>query len=106
MLEKISRARRARLDIYKDHDVLRITADKSTAEYAANDIEEALQKTTSKRLNLDTWKALLVGGAVPTDRELSFDLVCSQQDFDVVSALTRTSIEKVNETMVKRHTKR
>jgi hypothetical protein len=105
MLEKIARARRARLDIYKDHDVLRITADKSTAEYAANDIEEALQNTTSKRLNLDTWKALLIEGTVPTDKELTLDLVYSQQDFDVVSTLTRTSIEKVNETMVKRHMK-
>ena len=100
MLEKIARARRARLDIYKDHDVLRITADKSTAEYAANDIEEALQNTTSKRMNVDTYKALLAEEVIPKDKELALDLVYSQQDFDVVSALTRTNIEKINETMV------
>jgi hypothetical protein len=100
MLEKIARARRARLDIYKDHDVLRITADKSTAEYAANDIEEALQNTTSTRMNVSTYKALLAEGVVPKDKEPALDLVFSQQDFDVVSAITRTNIEKVNETMV------
>jgi hypothetical protein len=100
MLEQIARDRRARLDIYKDHDVLRITADKSTAEYAANDIEEALQNTTSKRVNIETYKALLVEGLVPTGKESVLDMVYSQHDFDVVSTLTRTSIEKVNETMV------
>ena len=100
MLEKIAHDRRARLNIYKDHDVLRITADKSTAEYAANDIEEALQNTTSKRMNVDTYKALLAEEVIPKDKEPALDLVYSQQDFDVVSALTRTNIEKVNETMV------
>ena len=100
MLEKIAHSRRARLDIYKNHAVLRITADKSTAEYAANDIEEALQNTASKRMNSGTYKALLVEGTVPADEELVMDMMLSQHDLDAVSSLTRTSIEKTNKTMV------
>jgi hypothetical protein len=52
-------------------------------------------------LNLDTYKALLVKGLVSTGKESVLDMVYSQHDFDVVSTLTRTSIEKVNETMVR-----
>jgi hypothetical protein len=90
-----------RLDIYKPHDALRITADKTTAEYAANDIEEAFQHTRMKRMNLNNYLRQLANGPVSIDsRSDLVSLFYTQKDFDTVSMLTRTSIEAVGKTMV------
>ena len=101
LLNKIRQTRRAKLDIYKPHDVLRITADKTTAEYAANDIEEAFKHTEMKRMNLNNYLRQLANGNVTLDsRSNLVSLFYTQKDFDVVSMLTRTSIEAVGKTMV------
>jgi hypothetical protein len=101
LLEKIRRTRRAKIDIYKAHDVLRITADKTTAEYAANDIEEAFQHTEMKRMNLNSYLRQIANADVTLDPKSNLvSLFFTQKDFDVVSMLTRTSIEAVGKTMV------
>jgi hypothetical protein len=101
LLDKIRRTRRARLDVYKPHDILRITADKTTAEYAADDIEEAFQHTEMKRMNLNTYLRQIANSNVTLDPKSNLvSLFYTQKDFDVVSMLTRTSIEAVGKTMV------
>jgi hypothetical protein len=100
LFDKIRRTRRVRLDVYKPHDALRITSDKTTAEYAANDIEEAFQHTEMKRMNLNNYLRQLAGPVALNPSPHLVSLFYTQEDFDVVSKLTRTSIEAVGKTMV------
>ena len=101
LFDKIRRTRRVRLDMYKPHHALRITSDKTTAEYAANDIEEAFQHTEMKRMNLNNYLRQLANGPIALDSKSNLvTLFYTQKDFDVVSALTRTSIEAVGKSMV------
>lgn len=97
-LDKIGRARRAKLEIYSKDSVLRITADKNTAEYAANDVEEAMQNMEVRRLLLKPWIPLLVHEKLPKDPKLTS--LYSQADLDMVMKLTRTSIIEGSENMV------
>lgn len=92
-LGKIGQKRRAKLEIHREHGVLRITADKTTAEYAADDVEDALNKAQSKHLNLRPWLPLLVKGKTPKPKHLTS--MFTQSDLDTVSALTHTCIEPV-----------
>ncbi|EMD60659.1 hypothetical protein COCSADRAFT_150811 [Bipolaris sorokiniana ND90Pr] len=92
LLDEIALIRKVKLQIYKHHDILRITADKSTAEYAANDVEEALQRTEVKRMNLKNYMRLLEPDMIPRDQQLDLTTLFSQKDRDVISALTKTSI--------------
>jgi hypothetical protein len=101
LLDKIRRTRRARLDVYKQHGILRITADKTTAEYAADDIEEALQRTEMKGMNLSSYLHQSANIDVTSNPKPNLvSLFYTQKDFDIVSMLTRTSIEAVGKTMV------
>ncbi|KAI4714665.1 hypothetical protein J4E89_000346 [Alternaria sp. Ai002NY15] len=101
LFDKIRRTRRVRLDMYKPDNALRITSDKTTAEYAANDIEEAFQHTELKRMNLNNYLRQLANGPVALDSKSNLvTLFYTQKDFDVVSALTRTSIEAVGKSML------
>ncbi|EUC40292.1 hypothetical protein COCMIDRAFT_109188 [Bipolaris oryzae ATCC 44560] len=92
VLDGIALIRKVKFEIYKHHDILRITADKSTAEYAANDVEEALQRTEVKRMNLKNYMCLLEPDLIPRDQPLDLTTLFSQKDRDVISALTKTSI--------------
>ncbi|EUC31937.1 hypothetical protein COCCADRAFT_99951 [Bipolaris zeicola 26-R-13] len=92
VLDEIALIRKVKFQIYKQHDILRITADKSTAEYAANDVEEALQRTEVKRMNLKNYMRLLDPNMIPRDQPLDMTTLFSQKDRDVISALTKTSI--------------
>lgn len=98
ILDKVGTSRRAKLEVFEDHNVLRITADKTTAEYAATDIEESLQNTEVKRLNLKPWVPLLVKEKVPEGARLHS--LFTKSDYDTVSTLTRTSIVPAGEAMV------
>jgi hypothetical protein len=101
LLDKIRRTRRAKLDIYKPHDILRITADKTTAEYAANDVEEAFQHTQRSRMNLNTYLGQIAKRDIKLDWKSDLvSLLYTPKDFDVVSMLTRTSVEAVGKNMV------
>jgi hypothetical protein len=94
ILRKISETRKARLEIHHAHSVLRITADKTTAEYAANDIEEALQNTVTRKMQLRPWIPCLEENNSPKDRNL--EKLYTQDDLDMVTSLTRTSIQKTD----------
>lgn len=94
VLDKIGQTRRAKFEFHQQHGILRITADKTTAEYATNDIEEALANTESKHLNLRPWLGVLAEGKIPKPKHLAS--MFSQIDIDTVSMLTRTVIEKVD----------
>jgi hypothetical protein len=101
LLDKIRRTRRAKLDIYKPHDILRITADKTTAEYAANDVEEAFQHTQRSRMNLNTYLGQIAKRDIKSDWKSDLvSLLYTPKDFDVVSMLTRTSVEAVGKNML------
>lgn len=67
-LDRIGKARIAKIDVVPSEKVLRITADKFTAEYAADDIEQLLQKSESRRLHFKPWVPHLktVNGIVPS----------------------------------------
>lgn len=102
VLDEIRHNRKARFQLYKPHDIVRITADKSTAEYAANDIEEALQHTNTKRMNLKNYMHLLEDGTIPKEKSLELTALYSQRDLDVISALSKTSIVTSAKNLVSR----
>ncbi|RMZ66435.1 respiratory complex assembly rmp1 [Pyrenophora seminiperda CCB06] len=93
VLDRIGRSRQAKLEVVKQQDVLRITADKTTAEYAADDIETALQTTVTERMNLLPYKQLLVDGIASNDRKSDLTELISRNILDAVSKLTQTTIE-------------
>ena len=70
--------------------MLRITADKNTAEYAAHDIEEALRNVKSAPFQLKPWVPLLAEGKVPKGNKLT--ALYSQNDLEMVTTLTRASV--------------
>lgn len=94
ILTKISGTRKARIEVYQPHNVLRITADKTTAEYAANDIVEALRTHIASKLQLKTWIPHLEEGKAPTDGKLA--TLYSDEDFRIVTNATRTSIQRMD----------
>lgn len=100
VIDDVGLTRKVKIQIYKPHDILRITADKSTAEYAANDIEMALQHTETKRMNLKNYMHLLEEDVIPEDKKLDLTGIYSQKDLDVVSALTKTSIAVTSKNLV------
>jgi hypothetical protein len=90
-LTRIARVRNAKAEIHWTSNVLRITADKVTAEYTADDIEAALSKTHSKTFTPEHWKGLLAEQQVSKRSSLSDSL-----PLDYVSSLTGTYIAKDN----------
>lgn len=58
-LDKIGKTRMAKLEVSAADKVVRITADKHTAEYTADDVEQLLQASESLRVNLKDWSPLL-----------------------------------------------
>ncbi|KAL1797575.1 hypothetical protein ACET3X_004181 [Alternaria dauci] len=101
LLDEIRRTRRVRLDVYRQHDILRITADKTTAEYAADDVEEAIQRTEMKRMNMNSYMRQIAKKDVKVNPKSDLvSLLYTQKDFDIVSMLTRTSIEAVGKNML------
>ncbi|RAR06973.1 hypothetical protein DDE83_006694 [Stemphylium lycopersici] len=91
-LDHISRTRNVKFDTYKPHDVVRITADQATAEYAANDIEEALQHTEMKRMNLKNYMSLLQDGTIPRGERMDLTSIYSQKQLHLAASVTKTSI--------------
>lgn len=94
ILDKISTARKAKIEIHQQHSVLRITANKTTAEYVANDVEEALQKVTAKKLQLKPWIDSLEPSKVPESKELAS--MYSTEDLQLVTSITRASIQRMD----------
>ncbi|KAJ4360937.1 uncharacterized protein N0V89_001506 [Didymosphaeria variabile] len=71
-LDRIGEARKAKLEVNAADKVLRITADKHTAEYAADDVERLLQASESRRFHLNEWIPHLetLGTAEPTTADV------------------------------------
>jgi hypothetical protein len=73
---------------------VRITADKMTAEYTADDVEKALANFHVIKLQLKPWKPYVRENMVQKDRDLS--TLYTQEQLDMVSSLTRVGIQKTN----------
>ena len=86
-LARIARIRNAKLEIHWPTKVLRVTADKNTAEYTANDVEEAISKAHTTSLDLKCWFAQLDKAQFPPDNNLAGSLPS-----DYVSSLTGAHI--------------
>jgi hypothetical protein len=80
--------------VYQQHSILRITADKTTAEYTAFDVEKALQNIHVKKVQLKLWVPWLEEAKVSEDLKLA-DLF-TQEHLDMVTSLTRVSIQKID----------
>ena len=96
-LDKIGAERKVKIEVHEPDVVVRITADKSTAEYAANDIQELLQSTETIRLNLEPWVPFLEEDPAAKDgtaKRLSLKALAA------VGNLTRTYIQLVTKEMV------
>ncbi|KAF1996550.1 hypothetical protein P154DRAFT_498428 [Amniculicola lignicola CBS 123094] len=55
ILDRIGANRKAKLEVFAQHHVVRIRADKSTAEYAADDIEHALLEAQAEKFDIRPW---------------------------------------------------
>ncbi|KAF2029350.1 hypothetical protein EK21DRAFT_68022 [Setomelanomma holmii] len=93
-LNKISSARKVRIEVHKEHNVIRITADKNTAEYAADDVDKALDSTEVRKLQLKSWIPSLKQEKVPNNQKLA--TLFTQEDFDMITSLTRASIQRMD----------
>jgi hypothetical protein len=77
-------------------NVLRITADKSAAEYAADDVELLLQSTEAVHFHIKTWRPYLelVSGAEPTVYNVFPDHV-----LQTVGALTGAYLQRTTKSV-------
>jgi hypothetical protein len=96
--ETIARTRKAELQIHRGDNVVRITADKNAAEFAANDIEDALRDAKMAIVPMKGWNVHLydprLGPAENEERFGTLDVtrLFAQKDIDHVAELTRTDI--------------
>lgn len=74
--------------------MLRITADKTTAEYAADDIEEALRNVHSQKLRLKNWANILDKAKLPADNKLV--TLYTDDDFNLVTSLVGASVQRMD----------
>ena len=98
-LDVVARTRNTKIQVHRAHNVVRITADKTAAEFAANDIEDALRNAESVTIPFEGWDARLNDPRVDpikknSKRSSTTDVarVFTQNDLDHVSQITRTSI--------------
>ncbi|KAF1922746.1 uncharacterized protein M421DRAFT_349933 [Didymella exigua CBS 183.55] len=97
-LARIARIRNAKAEIHWPTNVLRITADKTTAEYMADDVEAALSKARTTSLDLKLWVGQLNEVRVATYPNLAASLPA-----EYVSSLTGTTIFASNHHTLKIH---
>jgi hypothetical protein len=90
----LSETRKARIEVHQQHCVVRITADKTTAEYTADDVEKAIISFHVTKLRLKLWKPFVQENKVQKDRGLA--TLYTQEQLDMVSSLTRVGIQKMN----------
>ncbi|KAF2449766.1 hypothetical protein P171DRAFT_379938 [Karstenula rhodostoma CBS 690.94] len=97
VLDRIGRNRKARLDVNTADKVLRITADKHTAEYAANDVEQLLLASESQRFHFNTWVPHLktLNGAEPT-----IDSVFPGDVLATVTSLTGAQLQRATDQII------
>ncbi|ORY02256.1 mitochondrial inner-membrane-bound regulator-domain-containing protein [Clohesyomyces aquaticus] len=62
ILDEVGNARKAKIEIHWPDSILRITADKSSAEYAADDIQNYLANTEVEVVSLNPWRRFVPKG--------------------------------------------
>ncbi|KAF2199113.1 hypothetical protein GQ43DRAFT_482742 [Delitschia confertaspora ATCC 74209] len=98
LLDRIQQQRNAKLEVYWPHNILRITGDKSSAEYAAQDIENFLSANIDiQRFDIRPWIPLLAEGEAPIGRT---EQVISQKDLQTIEKLTGTAIQEAGGDML------
>lgn len=90
--------RKTKLEIHRQHSILRITADKTTAEYVANDIEKALQDVAVKQLGLEPWIDSLEPSKVPKDKQIA--ALYTNEDLQMIASFTRVSVQRTDKNYV------
>lgn len=89
VLDRIGSSRKAKIELYEPHNVLRITADKTSAEYAADDIEEVLGGVQLSTMSLDPWLPLMPDFITGNN----LDTIITRSDSEFASKVTRTHIQ-------------
>ncbi|KAF1958334.1 hypothetical protein CC80DRAFT_442254 [Byssothecium circinans] len=95
-LDRIGQDRKAKVEIFGANNVVRITADKNTAEYAADDIEQLIQNVETKSLDLEAWAPYLAENTSVEGVKRLF----SEKDLRAVSTMTEASIFVTSERSV------
>lgn len=95
-LTRIATTRNAKAEIHWPTRVLRITADKTTAEYMADDVETALGKARTTSLDLKHWV-----GQLDEARIATYPTLAACLPVEYVSTLTGTKIYVSNEHTVR-----
>lgn len=87
-LARIARVRNAKIEIHWPTNVLRVTADKNTAEYTADDIEAALSKARTTMFQPQRWIEQLDKNRLSKNN----DSLAASLPIDYVSSITGTHI--------------
>ena len=91
VLDRIQRHRNVKIEIYHPDNVLRITADKVSAEYAAGDIEKVLAAVVTDKFSLTEWLPFLDKYDPPVKK---ISQAFSQGDLQMVQGLTGALIQE------------
>ncbi|KAH8708560.1 mitochondrial inner-membrane-bound regulator-domain-containing protein [Phaeosphaeriaceae sp. PMI808] len=97
-LSRIAEARKVTINVHLEHIVVRVSADKNTAQYAANDIEEALGGVHTKQLRLQLWmphfqEKKTVEAQSLFEQQTLVSTLFTEEDLNMVSAVTGAIIE-------------
>ncbi|KAJ4304846.1 hypothetical protein N0V90_000374 [Kalmusia sp. IMI 367209] len=95
-LDQIGKTRMAKLEIHATDKVLRITADKHTAEYAADDVERLLQGSESHRFHIKPWSRYLLDPTLPATPHDMF----SKEDLQTVTTMTGAYLQPTTTTII------
>ncbi|KAF2634859.1 hypothetical protein P280DRAFT_474304 [Massarina eburnea CBS 473.64] len=87
-LDRIGRDRKASIEMHTTDHVVRVTADKSTAEYVANDIEKLVHDIETKHFDVSVWAPYLEEHVISQDMTKVF----RETDLEAVSTMTEASI--------------
>jgi hypothetical protein len=77
-----------KIEYHSAHSIVRITADKISAEYAADDVEQLLQSVEVKYFDLRAWAPYLEKHNAPEDTTKLF----SAQGLHLVTEMTEANV--------------
>ncbi|KAF2114438.1 mitochondrial inner-membrane-bound regulator-domain-containing protein [Lophiotrema nucula] len=89
-LDRVGSMRRAKVEVFWPDSIVRITANKSSAEYAADDIELELKNAESKEFDLKPWQRFLGSDVLPKEKPVAF---LSEKDMQIVTELSGAVIQ-------------
>lgn len=97
IIDRIRRERRVKIDIVPKEGgyKLRITADQTSAEYAAEDMEEVLQNIVTRTLDVSHWLSTMKPN-IQNAREL-----LAQENLDGIGNLTHTVVQCNDQNIVR-----